>query len=345
MKNLGLRRLLRAIQGALWRTGVTIGCTASLLVMPFTAYAATGGGLFGQSRPAGTGGITAIDGAAGGGIVPWALIAGYGGPGQIGFTASYTHASTADYNANGYGVAAGIDNRVEVSLTQQNFDLGNTGPYIATTLLPRADTGGTCAPDSGSVCAPGAALQNNAAINQDIIGVKVRVFGNALAQGTWMPQVAVGAQYHHNEDATLMRDLGAKASGTSYYLALTKVWLKGLLGHVTLLDFTLDATRANYNGLFGFEGPTDARRYHYEPEVSAGVFLDPHVVVGGEYRAMPQNELAVGPAVSQSNAWKDVFMAYIPNKNVSLTLAYAMLGHIAGIPNSNGLYTSVTASF
>ncbi len=335
MKNLGLRKLFGAIQGALWRTGVTIGCAATLLGMPLAAHAAAkSGGLFGQSRPAGTGGVTTIGGAAGGGLVPWALIAGYGGPGQIGFTASYTHASTANFNANGYGVAAGLDNRVEVSLTQQNFDLGNTGPYLASAL----------GASSSSLGNPGQPLQNNAAINQDIIGVKVRVFGDALAQRTWMPQVAVGAQYHHNEDGALMKDLGASASGASYYLALTKVWLKGLLGHVTLLDFTLDATRANYNGLFGFGGPTD-NRYHYEPEVSAGVFLDPHVVVGGEYRAMPQNELALGPAVSQSNAWKDVFLAYIPNKNVSLTLAYAMLGHIAGIPNSNGLYTSVTASF
>ncbi len=335
--NHGLRKFLGAIRGVLLPGGVAIGCAAALLGMPLTAQAAVkSGGLFGQSRPAGTGGVTTISGAAGGGLVPWALIAGYGGAGQIGFTASYTHASTANFNANGYGVAAGIDNRVEVSITQQNFDLGNTGPYLATAL------------GAQSLSAVGQPLQNNAAINQDIIGLKVRVFGNALAQGTWMPQVAVGAQYHHNEDGALMKDLGASASGGSYYLALTKVWLKGLLGHVTLLDFTLDATRANYNGLFGFAGPTD-NRYHYEPEVSAGVFLDPHVMVGGEYRAMPQNELLVGnpagPMVSQSNAWKDVFMAYIPNKNVSLTLAYAMLGHIAGIPNSNGLYTSVTASF
>ncbi|MCL4554412.1 MAG: DUF3034 family protein, partial [Actinobacteria bacterium] len=38
--------------------------------------------------------------------------------------------------------------------------------------------------------------------------------------------------------------LGTKTSGASYYVALTKVWLKGLLGHVTVVDFTLDATRA-----------------------------------------------------------------------------------------------------
>jgi len=342
MKNTRFSTLFCVIRKALLGGSVAASCGSLMCLAPLSAHAASAPAsspLFGQSRPAGTGGITSINGAAGGGIVPWALIAGYGGPGQIGFTVSYTNATTANFDANGIGVAAGIDNRVELSITQQNFDLGNTGPYIATTLLN--------APALGN---PGGLLQDNASIKQDIVGVKVRVFGNTIdQQHTWMPQVAVGAQYHHNEDRGLMNALGAKASGASYYVALTKVWLNGLLGHVTLLDFTLDATRANYNGLFGFQGPTNLKstntKYHFEPEVSAGMFLNPHVVVGGEYRAMPQNELSVGPVVSQSNAWKDVFLAYIPNKSVSLTLAYAMLGHVAGIPNTDALYTSVTASF
>ncbi|MDA8119336.1 MAG: DUF3034 family protein [Gammaproteobacteria bacterium] len=149
MNHKGLQRFLGAIRGVLLPGGVAIGCAAALLGMPLSAQAATkDAGLFGQSRPAGTGGITSISGAAGGGLVPWALIAGYGGPGQIGFTASYTHASTANFNANGYGVAAGIDNRVEVSLTQQNFDLGNTGPYLAASSLapPLPVPLGHCAP-------------------------------------------------------------------------------------------------------------------------------------------------------------------------------------------------------
>ncbi len=234
---------------------------------------------------------------------------------------SISNVSTANFDTNAYGVAAGIDNRVEVSVAQQSLDVGN-------------------APVTG-VFAPATV---GATLTQDIIGVKVRVLGNALAQGTWLPQIAVGAQYHHNESGALMDalGLGTKASGTSYYPALTKVRLKGLLGHVTVADFTLDATRANYNGLFGFQGANNPS-YHDEPEISAGVFLDPHVVVGGEYRAMPR-AMKRGTA-SPDNAWKDVFVAYVPNKSVSLTLAYGMLGHIAGIPNSNGLYTSVTASF
>ncbi|MHB1566753.1 MAG: DUF3034 family protein [Acidiferrobacter sp.] len=339
MKKASQSAFARSIRKALLGGGVAIAWGLGTIMMPLAAHAKSlfsQRDLFGQGRPPGTGGLTMISGAAGGGLVPWALIGGYGTGRQVGFSVFYTHAATADFNANGYGVLAGIGNRVEVSIAQQNFDLGNTGPALAAAL------------GAPSAANPGGILQNNAAINQDIIGVKVRVFGNTIyQQHTWMPQVSVGAQYHHNEDDAFMDTLGTKSSGMSYYVALTKVWMDGLLGHATLLDFTLDATRANYNGLFGFQGPyAGDNSYHYEPEVSAGIFLNPHVVVGGEYRAMPQNELAViGSAGSQTNAWKDVFVAYIPNKSVSLTFAYAMLGHIASIPNNNGLYTSLTVSF
>ncbi len=333
----------RIIRKVVVGASVAMACGMGALMLPLAAHAASffsQKDLFGQGRPAGTGGVTTINGAAGGGVVPWALISGYGAAGQIGFTAFFTNFTTANYVGNAYGVSAGISNRVEVSIAQQNFSLGNTGPYLASVLGAPYGT-------AGSPANAGGILQDNAAINQDIVGVKVRVFGNTIyQQHTWMPQIAVGAQYHHNEDGALMTALGTKSSGMSYYLALTKVWMKGLFGHATLLDFTLDATRANYNGLFGFQGPYGGdTSYHYEPEVSAGIFLNPKVVLGGEYRAMPQNELNVGPALSQTSAWKDVYVAYIPNKNLSLTFAYAMLGHISGVPNNNGLYASLTTSF
>src|SRR5205085_9065833 len=38
-----------------------------------------------------TGGVTEMEGAGGGGIVPWALIAGYGTRDEIGATAFYTY--------------------------------------------------------------------------------------------------------------------------------------------------------------------------------------------------------------------------------------------------------------
>lgn len=43
-----------------------------------------------------TGGVTQLEGAAGGGLTPWALIAGYGTRDQIGASAFLTHVDTGD---------------------------------------------------------------------------------------------------------------------------------------------------------------------------------------------------------------------------------------------------------
>lgn len=333
MKN----RLRHAVHNAAVSGFAAVTLGAALTFNPLLAHA----DIFGQGRILGTGGVTSVSGAGGGGVVPWALISGYGDNEQIGYTAFYTNLATSNYLLNSYGGAVGIANRVEISLAQQSLGLGNTANFLDTEL---GEPAGTNAP-----------LQNGTDLTQDIVGLKVRLFGNAVYdQNTWLPQVAFGVQYHHNEDvnlgggATLLNVLGAKGSGTSYYLAATKIWIDGLLGHTTLLDIDVDATRANQNGLLGFEGVNNTR-YHYEPEVSAGVFLNRHVVLGGEYRAMPQNQLlgdnATGNALTTSNAWKDIYLAYIPNKNFSVTVAYAMLGHVATINNQSGLYTSITASF
>ena len=38
--------------------------------------------------------------------------------------------------------------------------------------------------------------------------------------------------------------------------------------------------------------------------------------------------------------WKDIFVAWFPNKNINLTLAYVDLGRIATINNQTGWYLS-----
>jgi hypothetical protein len=43
--------------------------------------------------------------------------------------------------------------------------------------------------------------------------------------------------------------------------------------------------------------------------------------------------------------WKDVFVAYLPNKNLSFVFAYADLGNITLTPNQYGFYFSTQASF
>lgn len=304
-------------------------------------------GIFGSGRLTATGGVTAADGSAGGGINPWALIAGYDTNRQIGGSAFYTHLDLPNYQLNAYGAAVGLYDRVEFSYARQDFSLGNTGAQ-----LDGAIAGFFGAP----VSALPAALQfgANDILSQDIVGLKVRLFGDIVYdQGNLLPEVSIGLHYHHSDNGATLRALGARPDGTTFYLAASKLFLDGLFGRYTFVDFDIDFTRANQNGLLGFGGvgPDGGFRGHYqaEPAFSVAQFIRRNVAVGYEFRAMPQNQLvgynALGNAVSQTSNWQDIFIAFFPVKSVSVTAAYACLGTIASIPDQNGLYVSMNASF
>jgi hypothetical protein len=49
--------------------------------------------------------------------------------------------------------------------------------------------------------------------------------------------------------------------------------------------------------------------------------------------------------IAREDDWKDVFVAYAPVKNVSVTLAYADLGNIVIKNHQRGLYASVQVGF
>ncbi len=302
-----------------------------------------------------TGAVTAVGGAAGGGIVPWALIGGYTTKDQVGGTAFYTHVFLRNYQLATYGGLFALSNRVELSFAHQSFQLGSTGATldgkIFNALGAPANT-----PESAL---PHALRLNNVNINQDIIGIKVRLYGNAVYdQGTLIPQISVGYEYHHNENSSFTRAIGTRPSGSEYYIAATKVWLNGLFGHYTMVTATLDATNAIQNGLLGFGGVganSPKTGYHIEPEFAVGYWLNNNLVVGGEYRFMPHYQVVapgnvpgygpLGNALSKTSDWKDVYIAYFPVKYLSITLAYADLGTIASEKNQNGVYLSATSSF
>jgi len=312
---------------------------------------------FGMGGLITTGAVTAVGGAAGGGIVPWALIGGYTTQDQVGGTAFYTHVFLRNYQLATYGGLFALSDRVELSFAHQDFQLGSTGSALDGKIfnalgLP-ASTPESALPHSLQLGG------GNYDLNQDIIGVKVRLYGNAVYdQDSLIPQIAVGYEYHHNENQSFIRTIGTRPAGNEYYLAATKVWLNGLFGHYTMLTATLDATNAVQNGLLGFggvgvDGPKNG--YHIEPEFAAGYWINNNIVVGGEYRLMPHYQLVapgnvpgygpLGSALSKTSDWKDLYVAYFPVKYLSLTLAYADLGTIASEKNQNGVYLSATASF
>lgn len=348
----------------------------ALAASPLIASAAIGqASLFGMGRILGTGAVTAVDGAAGGGINPWAVISGYGTNQQIGTTAFYSHVMLSNYNLDDYGASVGLFNRIELSFARQSFSLGNTGQVLDNRILNAAvqpnnpfpyGTSTTAALAADKAFSGGPAFfGSNYDLNQDIVGLKVRLFGNIVYdQNWWEPQVSVGIDYHHSEMPKDLADtLHVTRNAMSYYLSATKVWLHGLFGLTTLADVNIQVTNANQQGLLGFGG-VNGMGYKVLPAASVGVFLNRHVVLGGEYRDMPQNQLiaasgtvvtppgnvplhlgTVGDAVSKTSAWKDVYVAWFPYKQLSLTAAYVNLGTIATEKNQSGLYLSLTTSF
>jgi hypothetical protein len=258
-----------------------------------------------------TGGVSSIDGAAGGGITPWAVIGTNASQGEWGANVFGTRVNSQDYALDVVGVAASWNDRVELSLAQQAFNTRQIGAALG--------------------------LGTNFTFRQDIVGVKVRLAGDAvLDSDTLMPQISMGVLHKRNNQAAVVKLVGAKsASGTDVYVSATKLFLaKGVL-----VNATLRATKANQNGLLGFGGDkNDSMRL--QPELSVAWLLRNNLALGAEWRKKPSN---LGFAREQN--WSDVFFAWAPTKNISATLAYAQLGDIATIKSQRGWYLSLQAAF
>ncbi len=263
-----------------------------------------------------TGGVSQLEGAGGGGLAPWALITGYGTRDSWGANAHYTGVRTQDYSLDSIGVAVGIADRVELSLARQHFQ-GSLAPL------------------------------DRLSIKQDILGVKLRVAGDAVYdQDRAMPQVALGVMVKRNKGigglgalgVTRVTQLGARDdSGIDVYVAATKIMLDSSL----LLNGTVRATRANQMGLLGFGGD---KGNSYQPmvELSAAYLVRRTLVAGVEYRHKPRNL-----GVDHEKAYYDVFVAWFPSKHVSVTGAYAVLGDITVFnpQRQRGAYLSLQAGF
>ena len=71
-----------------------------------------------------TGGVSTVEGAAGGGLTPWAVIGSNASAGETGFSAFASRANTQDYGLTVVGAAVGIHDRYELSLAKQDFNTG-----------------------------------------------------------------------------------------------------------------------------------------------------------------------------------------------------------------------------
>lgn len=257
-----------------------------------------------------TGGITNIEGSAGGGLTPWAVIGGYGTKDQIGANAFFTNVRSKDVELRTGGALIGIYDRVELSFAQQKFDTRQVGGLLG--------------------------IGNGYKFTQKIVGAKVKVAGDAvLEQDSWLPQIAVGFQRKENDRGDLLRALGIKSDkGTDYYVSATKL----LLAQSVLLNGTVRFTKANQTGILGF-GTATRDKYDTVFEGSAALLLRKDVAIGAEFRQKPDH------LPFKENNWFDVFVAWAPTKNVSVTLAYADLGNIVIKDKQKGTYLSLQVGF
>lgn len=258
-----------------------------------------------------TNGVSSVEGAAGGGLTTWAVIAGNETRDGIGGKAHATLVTLPDFDLESVGAAIGVKDRVELSYAHQSFDTRKAGIALG---LGRGFT-----------------------LAQDIYGAKLRLIGDAVwDQDSWLPQIAVGVQHKRAIRAAVIGALGGRAStGTDVYVAATKV----ILSRSLLLNGTVRATKANQFGLLGFGG--DQRdRYRPQLEASAGLMLSPRLILGGEYRSKPDN---LGFAREQTAF--DAFAVFAATRNVSLTAAYVDLGDIATVKRQRGAFFSMQGSF
>jgi|HubBroStandDraft_6_1064221.scaffolds.fasta_scaffold23759_5 hypothetical protein len=264
-------------------------------------------GMFDEGKLLATGGVSTVEGSGGGGITTWALISGYGTRDGVGLNAHFTYIDLPDYAFWSPGVAIDLYDRVELSYAYQTFDTEHVGAELG--------------------------LGDGYSFHQNVWGAKVKLFGDAVYdQDSWLPQVAVGAQYKQNDRSSLIHAIGGKsADGIDYYVAATKLFL----AESVLVDATLRETKANQFGILGFGGNLNDS-YSTEFEGSAAYLFSRNFAVGAEVRTKPSN---LGIA-QEDDAW-DVFAAYFLNKNLSLTVAYADLGNIVIKDHQQGVYLSL----
>ncbi len=335
-------------------------------------------GLFSQGASAGfyndgkvllTGGVVTVDGAGGGGITPWATISGYGTRDGVNGGLHYTFAYLPNYSLSSYGATVGIYDRLELSYTRSTLPTGSTFDTVGliASLLPA--TGGT------------GIAPFNTTIEMDVFGAKLRLFGDAVyTSDSLIPQVAIGAFYKDNKNADLLRTLqAADDKDWEAYVSVTKIYFP----FSTLVNFTGRYTSANQTGLtgFGYHNTTtgevdDDKEFRYE--ISVATLVAKNTAFGFEYAQHGTALDGVGVNINglgtqgilgalsavdlqtlgvantgdlQNNLtqyeddWFDLFFAYAPNKKISFTVAYAMLGNITLTPDQHGFYFSTHLTF
>lgn len=220
--------------------------TLTLLVVCSVSHAENG-------KLLATSGVGPIEGGGGGGLIPWAMLAGYTTQDEVGFNTTMSSANIKDYSLLSHGASVSFYDRAEISFSQLRF---------------QNKVGGVD-------------------IKQNVTGIKARLYGDAL-YGEW-PQISAGIQHKTLLDTGVARSLGAQeTSGTDLYLSTAKAWVNGPFNRTALLNVNLRYTKANQLGLLGY-GTNDNNDAEFLLEMAVAVFINRRIAVGMEYRQKPDN--------------------------------------------------------
>jgi hypothetical protein len=127
----------------------------------------------------------------------------------------------------------------------------------------------------------------------------------------------------------------ASAKGTDFTVSASKL----LLSHSILVNATARLTRANQFGLLGFGGDRHKGRT-VQFEGSLAWQASRRLALGGEFRTRPDNL-----GIAKENDAFDLFAAWAPVRNLTVTVAYVDVGSVATFKGQRGALLSLQAAF
>lgn len=259
-----------------------------------------------DARLRGSGGLLSVEGAAGGGLVPSAMIAGHGDRGEWDVVASGSYVDTGDFNLRAMALAWSWSNRLELSFARMSLGLD---ALVERRLFP------------------------NRRLDTEVLGAKLRLAGDLIYGNA--PQVSMGLQWRRSRDPDLVALASAEQDhGSDIYLSVSKLWVNGIASRRTLANMTLRSTNAHQLGLLGFSD-----RGSMTVEAGLALFLAPQWLLGVEYRDKPDTL-----PFAREDAWRDLYLAWLPSKEWHMALAWVDLGAVGGLSGQQGYYFSVQGS-
>jgi hypothetical protein len=353
--------------GARWIKGAAF---AALSMVSSHSWA----GIYDDGKVFLTGGVFTVDGGGGGGAVPWATITGYETRDGINGGVGFTYVQLPNYSLNFLGGSVGFFDRFELSYMNTKLS----------TNLSNVDTLGLVTEAVGLANELGIGAHGSN-LHLETYGAKLRLFGDAVyTSDSFLPQTAIGAYYKVNSTKEFVKTLNAdKSKDYEIYAAFTKIFFRySTLVNLTVRYTSANQIGLTGFGTCDSTGNCSNKK-DFRMEFSTAYLLQKNFAIGGEWQQhgnkQKDKSLNLAPALGNTTPvldnplgetvgavfkglvngvpglsssltqnetdWFDFFMAYAPNKNYSITIAYLFLGDIAVAHEQNGLYLALHATF